>query len=58
MNAKGPKVQVSPLNTHLREMQAAAFKRATAEKQRAKIQRQMEQNHLQGGNEWKNGYTN
>jgi hypothetical protein len=58
MKAKGSKVQVSPLNTHLREMQAAAFKRATEEAQRAKIQRQMEQNHLQGGNVWKNGMTN
>jgi hypothetical protein len=46
--------RVSPLNTHLREMQAEAMKRA----QEKKIMRQMEQNHLKGGNVWDNGYTN
>lgn len=46
--------RVSPLNTHLREMQAEAFKRAHEKK----VMRQMEQNHLQGGNVWHNGMTN
>jgi len=50
---KGGKTRMSPLNTHLREMQAEAMKRA----QEKKIQRQMEQNHLKGGNVWHNGYT-
>lgn len=57
MATKKPKpgtARVSPLNTHMREMQAEAFKRA----QEKKIQRQMEQNHLQGGNVWNNGMTN
>jgi hypothetical protein len=51
---KPGQVRVSPYNTHLRDMQKEAMKRA----QEKKILDQMEKNHQGKNNTWDNGYTN